>query len=386
MAAAGFWSYVQRDDEGDNGRILALAEDLGNQYRIQTGEELELFVDRDSIQWGEAWEQRINDAIAGTTFFIPVITPSYFLSNSCRQELLKFVREAERLGLQQLLMSVYWVFVPALETNPEESADEAIRHVAKYQWQDLRSERFEERDSSAYRRAVSGLAAEISRRATGVEEVEDVPHKAQLVVEAGDDHDDDELGIVERIARGEDALVRITEILGEIGVGIREVGERTAVMGSEVDAATSRGQGIKAVLASTNRLANELEGPASVIENRGHEYAKALSELDPGMHAWLDLIEEQDRPGAQQQEFLQEVIGMVAASSEAVEALEELTQGAKTMSTLSRSLRAPVRKMRNGLQGVLDGKAIIAEWGKRAKEIQKETAEGAGEDDEVVHS
>jgi TIR domain len=93
--AAGFLSYVQTDDEDDNGRISALADDLRAQYRMQTGEKFELFVDRESIQWGEAWEHRIENAIAGTTFFIPVITPSYFQSRACRKELLKFVREAE---------------------------------------------------------------------------------------------------------------------------------------------------------------------------------------------------------------------------------------------------------------------------------------------------
>ena len=107
--AFGFWSYVQEDDNGDGGRILDLVGDLRAQYKMRTAEGLELFVDRESIRWGEEWEKLIGDAIAGTTFFIPIITPSYFRSNPCRQELLKFVREADRLGLQQLLMPVYWV-------------------------------------------------------------------------------------------------------------------------------------------------------------------------------------------------------------------------------------------------------------------------------------
>src|SRR4051794_7109392 len=96
--AAGFWSYVHADDESDGGRILSLAGHLRSQYRLKTADELELFLDRDSLSWGEEWEARIDEAIAGTTFFIPVITPSYFKSQPCRQELLKFTREASRLG------------------------------------------------------------------------------------------------------------------------------------------------------------------------------------------------------------------------------------------------------------------------------------------------
>jgi hypothetical protein len=182
---------------------------------------------------------------------------------------------------------------------------------------------------------------------------------------------------MERIATGEEAMLRITTLLEEIGGGIREVGERSERVSGEIDAASSRGQGMKAALALTNRLAHELEEPASLIEDRGHDYAKALSDLDPGVHAWLDLIAAQDQLDEDQLDFLQNVIEMVAASDEALGALQGLTDGAKTMATYSRSLRAPVRKMRGGLQGVLDGKAIMEEWGKRAKDIRDAADEGS---------
>lgn len=374
--AAGFWSYVQEDDKGDAGRISMLAADLRAEYRIQTGEDLELFVDRESLKWGEAWEQRIEDAIAGTTFFIPVITPSYFQSSACRQEFLKFVREAERLGLTQLLMSVYWVPVPALEASPEESGDEVTRHVAKYQWQDLREERFEERDSSAYRKAVSALAAEIVSRAAGAEDIDDVPVAGLTVAESSEESNDDELGLMDRIAKGEDAMPRITELLGEIGEGIEAVGTVTEHAGQEIDAASARGQGMKAALTLTNRLAQELDGPTSLIEDRGYEYATALVEADSAIHAWLDLIEAEEKPDDEKLTFLKQVIEMVTASDGASEVLQSLTDNARTMATYSRSLRAPVKKMRNGLNGVLDGKAIVDEWGRRASGILENSTGG----------
>lgn len=141
--ALGFWSYVHDDDLGDHGRIKELSEDLRAEYRIQTAEDLELFHDRESIRWGEEWETLIGDAIAGTTFFIPIITPSYFRSNACRQELLKFVREAERAGLDRLLMPVYWVTVPELRDEGAASKDEAVKAIATHQWQDLREVRLD---------------------------------------------------------------------------------------------------------------------------------------------------------------------------------------------------------------------------------------------------
>jgi hypothetical protein len=267
-------------------------------------------------------------------------------------------------------MSVYWVLVPSLETSPEESEDEAIRHIAKYQWQDLRHERFEERHSSAYRKAVSALAAEIGGRAASAESVEDLPSTKKLAVEDREkESTDDDLGLMERIAKGEDAMPRIVELLEGVGQGIEAVGTTTAAVSEEIDSASARGQGMKAALALTNRLAHELDKPASLIEERGYEYAKELVEADAGMQAWLDLISEENEPTADHLSFLSQVVEMATASDGASVVLRELTDGARTMATYSRSLRAPIRKMQNGLNGILDGKAIVDEWGRRAEKI-----------------
>ncbi len=177
--AAGFWSYVQQDDADDFGRILDLAGRLRGAYRLRQADELTLFVDRESVQWGDEWSARIDAAIAGTTFFIPVITPSYFKSQACRKELLKFERQARKLGLEQLIMPIYWVPVPELEDNPDEAGDEAITVIARYQWQDFREVRLEDESSSTFRKAVSNLANELANRATRVTAtVEDAPPPA----------------------------------------------------------------------------------------------------------------------------------------------------------------------------------------------------------------
>lgn len=375
--AAGFWSYVRKDDEGEGGRITELANDLRDQYRIRTAEDLELFVDRDSIQWGEEWQQRILDAIAGTTFFIPIITPSYFQSNACRQELLKFVREAERLGLEQLLMPVYWAEVPELETgNPESSEDEAIRTIARYQRQDFRKIRFEERTSGIYRKEVASLAGEIADRASVAVKVEDVipnppPNQVELTPLEGAEDEEEQPGILERIAGGEDAMERITSIMGGISAEIETIGSTVQNSGKDIEAAIARGTGVKAVLPVTARLASELNEPSTRVEDLGRDYANTLGELDPAINGFLDLIELQSEPSQEQLEFLQQIRGLVDASTYASNGLSELVESAREMSTLSRALRSPLSRMRKGLQGVLDGRAIIEDWGRRAVELEK---------------
>ena len=49
----GFWSYVHKDDDAELGRIRQLARDTSNQFEMLTGEALEFFFDRDTLQWGD---------------------------------------------------------------------------------------------------------------------------------------------------------------------------------------------------------------------------------------------------------------------------------------------------------------------------------------------
>src|SRR4051812_33032149 len=128
-SAACFWSYVHSDDAADDGAIRTLAGRLRDQYNLVTGEPLELFIDRD-MRWGDEWSRRIEDAIAGTTFFIPIVTPGYFKSRACRDELIRFKSRASRLGTDQLVMPIYWVMVRKLEANGLESSDQIVKTIA----------------------------------------------------------------------------------------------------------------------------------------------------------------------------------------------------------------------------------------------------------------
>lgn len=373
--AAAFWSYVQKDNAGDQGRILALAEDLRERYRIQTGEELELFVDRD-INWGEAWKQRIDKAIAGTTFFISILTPSYFKSQACREEILTFARTAERLGLGDLILSVYWVDVPELEDSPEDSSDEVIQIVAKYNWEDLREESLEERDSAPYRKAVARLAAELARRAALTQTVEDVP-ATEVTAREGTEisgSEDEEAGILERLVQGEDAQEKAIVLLKQVGEKMNAINERVEGTGAEIQTASARGKGVKAVLILTNRLANEIAQPAGELSEVGREYRQVLDELDPAIQIRFDGIEEQGR-GEQDQEWFNELHELLAVSVQMEQVLKELLEGVETASKFSRSLRAPLDEVRHGVLSVIDGNVLIKSWAQRAEELDDDETE-----------
>lgn len=369
--AAAFWSYVHKDNAGDSGRIVALAHDLRERYRIQTGEELELFLDRADVAWGDAWKRRIDTAIAGTTFFIPVLTPSYFKSQACREEILTFARTAERLGLGELVMSVYWVDVPELEGDPEESSDEVVRIVAKYKWEDLREESLEDRDSALYRKAVAKLAVELSKRAASAQLVEDVP-EADGSIAGSEDGDPEaesaEVGILEKLVQGEDAQERAIALLKEVTRSMQDLNERVEGTGAEIEAAAARGQGVKAALAVTNRLAHDIAKPADELSENGQAYRQVLGEIDPAVQLRLDSIEESGM-GDEDAQWFKELDELLGVSSEMEVILKELLEGVQTASKFSRSLKAPLDHVRTGVLSVIDGNVLIKVWARRAEEL-----------------
>lgn len=384
-STAAFWSYVQADDADELGRITSLATRLRAAYRLRTAETLSLFVDRTSLAWGDEWAKRIDNAIAGTTFFIPIITPSYFKSEACRRELLKFAREADRFGLGQLLMPVYWMPVVELDVAPEESADEAVVLVSRHQWQDLRTVRLEDESSSAFRKAVDGLAAELARRTLEVNaSVDDLPaDSAALVVraskavvadaEAEDPLQDDEPGFLEKLAASEDAWPEITEVMEAIGTEIEKIGDLMADATARIAAADARGTGIKARLAITEAVAHKLGRPAETIEELGYRYATLMTTLDAGVLALLEMAESADREGDDElQEFFTNTKALVETSDGALTSLQGMVDSAVATAKYSRSLRSPVSKMRNGLRGVIDGRTIVEEWGRRATALESQ--------------
>lgn len=117
----GFWSYTHDDDQKSGGRVTSVAEALQNEFSVLTGDDLQLFIDRKSIKWGDAWRDAIESAIGEVPFFIPIVTPKFMKSEECRRELLKFSREAKGRGFDTLLLPILYIPVVGLtEDNPDE--------------------------------------------------------------------------------------------------------------------------------------------------------------------------------------------------------------------------------------------------------------------------
>lgn len=159
LTAIAFMSYVRDDDK--DGNLSKLCERLSDEVRMQTGEDFHIFQDRNDILWGQNWQERITASIDGATFLIPIITPSFFNSPACRDELQRFLLREKKLKRNDLILPIYYVDSPLLNDEARRADDKLAQAVASHQYADWRDLRFEPWTSPQVGKTLAGLAAQI---------------------------------------------------------------------------------------------------------------------------------------------------------------------------------------------------------------------------------
>jgi hypothetical protein len=366
---AGFWSYTHEDDRLDGGRILRLAEKLSAEFGLLTGENLELFVDRADLKWGQEWRARIDEALSRTTFFIPIITPRYFRSTECRAELLKFAGHAASLGLEQLLLPLLYIRVPALDQE-DARADEAVALIKKTQWFEWRELRLADEDSSAYRQAINKLAQRLIEIR---DNVADQALRSAPPAAARAEETEEGPALLERLAAMEETVPRLTASAERLGQLLEDATGITEEAGTDLQASDAAGRGFAGRLAVARRFAKALGQPAQEIADLGERYSAQLVEADPGALDLIRLTKEAERldpaSAEQAQEFFQAVRTAVKSSRESTASLTQYDSSLDKAAGWSRDLRPVVEQIKAGLRGFTDGQAVLDEWERLIDEV-----------------
>lgn len=353
---SGFWSYVHRDNEQAGERIHRLADRIRDEFSLLSGADLELFLDRDSLVWGDQWRGRVEAAIQETTFFIPIVTPRYFTSEECRKELMKFAAHARSVGATELLLPILYVDVPDLV---EDSPDDAMALIASTQYVDWRELRLTDEASETYARAVNQLAqrlAQIARDYASRPSV--IPTESSPSTE----DPDDEPGISDLIADMEPVLPKWTETIEGFAPILEQI--QTITMGA-TDKFQNEGQDsfAKRVLVA-RQFAADLSEPAEELLGQGEQYARLLISIDPGVRAIIALAGDQSDPEDIQSacEMFESLRGLVRVSQENEVALKEFIASLRQPARLFKDVRPPLAKMESGMRSVLDAQTVMNEW------------------------
>jgi tetratricopeptide (TPR) repeat protein len=155
-------SYTRFDDEHDGDFLTDFREHLSREVRAHSGKPFRIFQDVEDIKVGQQFKQRIDAALAEITFFIPILTPSFFTSKWCRYELEQFLQHEARLGRGDLVLPVYYIRVPALDDPARRAHDPLAQTLAARQYIDWRDMRFEPIKTPSVRRALARMAQQIA--------------------------------------------------------------------------------------------------------------------------------------------------------------------------------------------------------------------------------
>lgn len=310
----------------------------------------------------------------GDYVLYPFLTPRYFESSECRQELLKFLGEARRGGVEQLLLPVYYVTVEELDGEP---TDELMIAVKERQWEDLREIRLLDEDSSLYRIAVERLAERIASIARAVSQVPDVSAQALEDSQGGrellpEDGADESEGRVEKLGKGEPALSELAATIAAMAAENETLGKLAEQATEAIHASDARQRGFAGRMAVVQRYAENLQEPAAKIQALGEQYTSELMMVHEMSSTILEAAESSPERAKEVVPYLRSLVGLDDSAAEAAESTRGLVRTMQDNAKLSRSLRPPTRQIATGLQAFVDGGAIIKEWADRARRPLKD--------------
>jgi hypothetical protein len=405
----GFWSYVHNDDKADGKRISQLARDVVNQYEMLTGEKISLFLDVDDIEWGDNWRNKIDDNLTSVGFFVPVLTPRYFMSVECRRELNYFARKAIDLGVKDLILPLLYLDYQTL--LDQEKPDELMQLVQTFQWVDWRELRFSEVHSENYRKGVANLANNIvkaNRRAektinlidtnTEISEEIIVPEEKDVsitvsaidaevqvvgmeILEKDDkslkpmeetrdgyfiNDSDDTLGTLDALTEMEEKFTLTPKTLEEMTSQIEKIGQIMNEATSDMQKPTGLKSGFAHKQMIARRTAFRLNEPTEQIWELSNKLSSQMHTLDIGIRIIIGNAKKeiQENPETEKNfcAFFNSIRRMVTSSDIALESTQNMIKSTEPLDKMSRDLRPVLRRLRQGLTVFIEINELQKEW------------------------
>ena len=156
-----FLSYTRIDDKYHGGAISRFREQLSLAVRAITAKPFEIFQDVDGVGLGENWRKRLNIALGEARFFIPILTPSFFASEPCRNELQTFLEFEAESGRDDLILPVYWIRYRVLDDANARAGDPLASIICQRQRWDWLNLALKPYSSPKVRKSLELLALKI---------------------------------------------------------------------------------------------------------------------------------------------------------------------------------------------------------------------------------
>ena len=350
-----FWSYAHKDDERSGGAITMLRERIQAEYELQTGNEANIFQDTKDIGWGMDWRSEIDKSLGVTTFFIPILTPTYLRSPHCLAELRTAKARFEDLGFPEGVYPIEFVdCTRVIERLPD---DDLATFLSDRQcvrkWMDLRSE---DPSSSAYQHGIRDIVEVLLEKE---EQWELVPELTNSDTGINRDEDDGPL----------DKLESINDCLSSLEITMTKIGEDIEDISSVFNSTTQKKQGgPRSMLAYAVLLSKELQAPSEKLNTDCKEYIGLMKQVDRGIDGIVELYQIFQDTGDEEilDAGIRELFSQVAALSTTIDEPFSQVDSFKSIlngfSRLAKALRDPCLKIDMALDNIISSKVIIKSW------------------------
>jgi hypothetical protein len=362
FSPTGFWSYAHADDENTGGHVLRLARQLAAEFRLLTGTDLTLFVDRDSLEWGDEWRAKVDTSIHGTTFFIPIITPTYFQREECRRELLLFHQKSSASNLGELLLPI--VFAPI--HFDEESDDEVLAIVSKRQGEPFFDIRLEDETSSTYKKAIHKLAARLKAISEAVDERAELTAPVTAVTDTTIDQLelDDEPGFLDVIAEmADDLLPAWAAAIKTLGVDLKAIETTLGDHQPNITRANNAPTMGPRIVALRN-VALALEAPTTNFLEHAKRYKTLTAQIGKGITASAEMaLMSGDQAEIQKGiDTSNSIVMLQATLDEVMLAADPLLDVMRDMGRASRDMRPPTKRIAEAITVISDSRTLYGQW------------------------
>ena len=322
---------------------------------VDQGRQLDIFIDRQSIGWGDDWQTEIRSGIDSAMVFMPVVTRQYFDRPACREELLTFYSEAKALGVTSLLLPVVILGHSYISA---ESQDIAARIISERQYRDLKSVWIAGPQSETWRAAIVQLASELVDAAIAAESSltnSPSPCGALTAPVGGDDDTPGSTEVAEALDhfgdKSQSIIVSLTGLLAEVPSIIPSV---RMLQGMEPAA-------VRQALLEVAALLRPL---GTGFEAGGREFESLAMNTDEIMRSYVRYLRENsmDEVIAREREALvgaeQVMAELIESESVVVEFLDQI----RPLEVISAPMRNSIRGFREGGKAVRSGIAIMRSW------------------------
>lgn len=348
-----FLSYAHKDEEFYQ-FIRKFKSSLEYLVPAYSKNSIEVFLDRESILWGEQWHGRILNELNDAPVFVPVVSSHYLRSKNCREEFLEFYSGAKEVGVTELILPVLIVGSDVLDQTQND--DEIFKICRELQWVDFSTAIACDSNEATWKKSMQEIAEKFIKSYNSAEpkiiqRAEDSASADQDREQGTEVSDDGLLDLFPRFMEETDGL---TKDLHSVKEYFEELTE--AANGFQTDAEANPRQ---IQLAAIN-LARSFDKPAREIEEAGARIFQRTSSIDEIVRK-LRAIEESAPPEMGLPDMASLFEG-ISDLEESREQLQSMLNSMKSAEVMSAAVRRSLRPVRSGVTKMTDSIELMMDW------------------------